>query len=528
MSQQPINQAFCNYTLLDELGRGGVSTVYRARESGSGKLVALKVLNTAMQNNTLAKERFRREPKMQFMHPKIVPVLDAGLCDGRMYFTMALIAGDSLERILKRAPLSPRQMYPYLRDIAEALDAAHQRGIIHRDIKPSNILVRTADNTALLTDFGVAKSSAPAMIGLTQPDSNPVGTGDYMSPELARLDPNITPASDIYSLGVTVYHVLAGRLPFVADNLYVIAHKHANETPPDLRSVNPSISPEVSRVVMRALLKEPQKRYSSAGAFASAFTEAVMQSSGSIAPPPIGSPRKKPVPLVFITGALLLLAALAGAWYLGNRPAAQPIAPPVQGIEKVETLPALPLPADTLESPAQAKPSPLPDLAGTAAENVPVVNAEPTSTLAPAATVPPTTELASQAGTPVSNDRSTPAASAFDLAISGRPGIERWGRPRTRCSSDTDDTSPVLRFEINLNVTNTGSVPLNRFSAQFLSAGGALDTCVLQGIASLAPGQSAPLKLVTYTDGPAITSLVITLDGASRRVCISGNSATVC
>ena len=163
------------------------------------------------------------------------------------------------------------------------------------------------------------------MLGLTQPDSNPVGTSDYMSPELARIDPNITPASDIYSLGVTVFHALAGRLPFVADNQYVIAHKHANETPPDLRALQPTISPEVSRVVMRTLAKDPSKRYPSAGAFANAFTEAVMQSQSAPIPTPAVSVSPRKIAAI-VGGVLAVLILIGGAIFVVNRarPSQQP------------------------------------------------------------------------------------------------------------------------------------------------------------------------------------------------------------
>jgi serine/threonine protein kinase len=541
----PLNRPFCNYSLLDELGRGGVSTVYRARENRSGKIVALKMLNPQMQNNALAKERFKREPKMQFLHPKIVPVLDAGLCDGRMFFTMELILGEPLERTIKRGALNPRQVYPYLRDVAEALDAAHQRGIIHRDIKPSNILVRAADNTALLTDFGVAKSSSPAMVGLTQPDSNPVGTSDYMSPELARTDPNITPASDIYSLGVTVYHALAGRLPFMADNPYVVAHKHANETPPDLRAVNPTISPEVSKVVMRALAKDPGKRYASAGAFANAFTEAVVQSqSAPVASPTRGFPlgRFARITLGALASILLVIAAIFAisrfsasppqpvqstvdvqpgevatieADIVANTPAATTI--------QIETPTALPQ-VDPTRVPTQEPATPVATAVTTAAS---IVEAA-TATLAPTSTA--NTDAPTTGGTPSNpNARTTPGSTALLVSVNGKPGYQQWGRPLSPCSSDTNDKDPVLRFEINLNLTNIGQTALNKLSAQLFNQGGSpIQTCFLRGSGPLGPGQTTQIILASYVDAPDVGSLVLSFDGETRKVCIAVDSASVC
>ena len=551
MTNQPMNQPFCNYTLIDELGRGGVSTVYRAHDNRSGRVVALKVLNTQMQANALAQERFRREPKMQFLHPKIVPVLDAGLCDGRMFFTMELIVGEPLERILKRGPLTPRQVYGYVRDVAEALDAAHQRGIIHRDIKPSNILVRAADNTALLTDFGVAKASGLAT-ALTQPDSNPVGTSDYMSPELARTDPNITPASDIYSLGVTVFHALAGRLPFAADNPYVVAHKHANETPPDLRSVQPKVSPEVSRVVMRALAKEPGKRYPSAGAFANAFTEAVMQSqSAPIAAPKQGLRAGRAVMIAISTLAALLL--LVGAVILVNGMTARPTAPTqptqplptaratapprataVRATAKPPTRTAIPATptatksAATTTAAATLAATPTLDLAptATAVGDSPSADA-PTATLAPTAT--PASAAAEGTSTTVPNAQTTPGSNALQIKVNGKPNYQRWGKPLTRCSADTDDKNPVLRFEVNLDLTNAGTNMLSKLSAQFTNQNGiAMDTCTLRGSGPLGPGQTTQFILATYTDAPVVGALTLNFDGEIRKLCFAGDSATPC
>ena len=581
MTNEPIIQPFCNYMLLDELGRGGVSTVYRARDNRSGNVVALKVLNPQMQASALAQERFRREPKMQFLHPKIVPVLDAGLCDGRMFFTMELIVGEPLERILKRGPLTPRQVYGYVRDVAEALDAAHQRGIVHRDIKPSNILVRATDNTALLTDFGVAKATGPATTKLTQPDSNPVGTSDYMSPELARTDPTITPASDIYSLGVTVFHALAGRLPFGADNPYVVAHKHANQIPPDLRSVQPKVSPLVSRVVMRALAKEPGKRYPSAGAFANAFTEAVMQSQN----PSVTAPRQGLGTVRAITIGLSALAALlliAGAVFVVNGIDTRPTAPtpptplprimptaavsaPVGTVGTVVTVGTLSrVPATATQVPAtvaRLKPTVAPPVPTavpavvsgptvTAGPNVtatptfePAATATtgisklatdaPTATLAPTATVTlaPTVTLSGTAAvgrlTPLPNG--TPGSGALQVNVNGKPGYVRWGKPLTRCSTDTDDKTPVLRFEVNVNLTNTGTTPLSKLGAQFTNQNGsAMDTCTLRGSGPLGPGQTTQFILATYTDAPVVDALTLAFDGETRRLCFAGDSATLC
>lgn len=574
------SQLFCNYTLLDELGRGGVSTVYHARDNRSGNDVALKVLNPQLQNNELARARFRREPKMQFLHPKIVPVLDAGLCDGRMFFTMALIAGEPLERMLTRGPLAPRQIYSYVRDVAEALDAAHQRGIIHRDIKPSNILIRSGDNTALLTDFGVAKSSNPAQEALTQTDLNPVGTADYMSPEIARAAPTITPASDVYSLGVSVYHALAGRLPFVADNPVVMAHKHASEAPPDLRVLQPKVPPEVSAVVMRALAKEPDQRYPSAGAFAHAFTEAVMQSQSTPASPSQPTTRR----LAMLVGALAALALAVGGLYLASglgTHVAAPTALPTSGTRltpnpmaqasKQADLPAtkpvltalviatptsspgltpsvmsgvapgvtaIPLPGTNPGTSVPTATMTKPMLGTTGTTATPAAAAKPTldttvtpslsdaatATLVPTASVPAPIPV-----TPTPRGKGTPAADTLQVEVNGNPSYQRWGRPLTPCSPNTDDKSPVMRFEVSLNLTNLGTRTVAKLNAAFADQqGSVMVTCIQRPSGPLEPGQSSQFVLATYTDGPPVGSLTLVADGETHKLCFAGDTVKPC
>lgn len=274
--------SFCNFTLIDVLGRGGMSTVYRARAQSTGQLVALKVLNQDMLDNPIALQRFDQEPTLQLLHPNIVHVLGAGLCDGLPYFTMELIEGESLEQMMHtKQRITPQQLYSIINEIAAALDAAHRRNIIHRDIKPSNILIgrsvgQTRGLRAFLTDFGVARVGTANRI--TSLDGIPVGTSSYMAPEQARNDAEITAAADIYSLGVLVYHALAGRLPFQADNDLAMTHKHVSERPPDLARVCPDIPRGVSKVVMRALHKAPAERWASAGEFARMFSASVLQS----------------------------------------------------------------------------------------------------------------------------------------------------------------------------------------------------------------------------------------------------------
>jgi serine/threonine-protein kinase len=293
-------QDFCNYTLLDELGRGGMGTVYRARTS-NGNIVAIKVLAPHLQHNLQERERFKREPKLMPKHPNIVAVLDVGECNGQPYFAMEYVEGESLESILARTgSLAAEQLLPVMAGIAAGLDAAHANGVVHRDLKPSNVLIRH-DGWVFLTDFGVAKTLNGTQ--LTQSSGVRIGTTHYMSPEQARGSREVTRASDVYALGVMAFRGLGGRLPFDADSDIVVARMHIQDNPPKLQQINPRISKPIAQVVMKALSKEPNKRYASAGEFARALGQASLQSKSTKAP--------SALPAIGVVASLVVLVGVA-------------------------------------------------------------------------------------------------------------------------------------------------------------------------------------------------------------------------
>lgn len=283
---------FGPYSRLFEIGRGGMATVYRAT-APAGNLVALKLLGIHLAADKTAIARFKTESQLSLDHPNIVRVNNAGVIDDTPFIEMEYVPGESLDRLIQRqGPLAPAQLSPILDDAARALDYAHARGIVHRDVKPSNILIR-ADGRAMLADFGVAKA---ANITAYTATAARVGSVFYMSPEQAAGAYHVTPASDIYSLGVTAYFALSGRHPFEANNDVAIARQHVDQLPPHLSVVNPHVPRAVGDVVMQALEKRPERRPGSAGAFAAAFAAALTAPQSSAPPPPPPQPVKRVVP----------------------------------------------------------------------------------------------------------------------------------------------------------------------------------------------------------------------------------------
>ncbi|HEY3290345.1 MAG TPA: serine/threonine-protein kinase [Anaerolineae bacterium] len=302
---------FCDYEIIGELGRGGMGAVYRARHK-SGRIVALKVMRPEFRTNPSAERRFRRAPQLYPKNPNIVEVYDSGECDGTLYFAMQLIEGESLSAVLRRVRVfTPEQYARVLHDVASALDGSHSKGVIHRDIKPSNILVRTADGKSFLTDFDIAKDLAGPQFTSVSGAGGMMGTAHYMSPEQAS-GKQITPASDVYSLGAMSYEALAGRPPFQADSEFVVARMHLQDPPQELSKVNPAIPEKVSAVVMKALQKDPRDRYISAGAFALAFNAALKKEKVVAAPLPRWAMLAGGL-TALVVFAMLAIAVISGA-----------------------------------------------------------------------------------------------------------------------------------------------------------------------------------------------------------------------
>jgi len=252
------------YRILRKLGSGGMANVYLAEDEELGRRVAIKILNDRYANDELFIERFRREAKSAaaLSHPNIVSIYDRGEAEGTYYIAMEVIEGRSLkELILTRGPLPIGQAIAFTYEILDALRFAHRHGIIHRDVKPHNILI--GGERLKVTDFGIARAGASQM---TEAGSI-MGTAQYLSPEQARGAP-VTASSDLYSVGIVLYEMLTGKVPFSGDSAIEIAMKHLNELPKPPSKIRPEIPEDLDQVVLRALAKAPEDRYQTAEEFA--------------------------------------------------------------------------------------------------------------------------------------------------------------------------------------------------------------------------------------------------------------------
>ncbi len=250
------------YEIVRLLGRGGMGAVYLARERALDRTVAIKVLPPEIAVSAEAQERFRREARTaaKLTHPNIVPLHTFGEVEGMMYFVMGYVRGESLaDRMRRDEELPPDDARRILSAMADALDYAHRQGVVHRDIKPDNILLEEESGRPMLTDFGIAKAAASGET-LTELGTA-IGTPHYMSPEQASGERDLDGRSDLYSLGVVGYAMLAGRLPFEGSMAQEVLVQHVTKAPASLETVASDVPEDLSRVVMRCLAKEPDARW---------------------------------------------------------------------------------------------------------------------------------------------------------------------------------------------------------------------------------------------------------------------------
>lgn len=263
------------YSLERELGRGGMGIVYLARDVALDRPVAIKLLPPALTANEDNRARFLREARVAagLSHPNIVPIHLVEERDGLVYFVMAYVQGETLgQRVRRGGPLPPAEAVRILQEVAWALAYAHGRGVVHRDVKPDNVLIEWGTGRALVADFGVARvASAATVTGLGEV----IGTVQYMSPEQADPAGTVDGRSDLYSLGVTAFFVLTGRVPFEAATAVATLAMALVEPAPLVGQVRPDLPPALAAAVDRCLLKDPAARFSNGEALAEALGQAV-------------------------------------------------------------------------------------------------------------------------------------------------------------------------------------------------------------------------------------------------------------
>ncbi len=286
-----IGATLGQYTILEEIGRGGMATVYKARQQSVNRVVAVKVLPPHFLHDPGFLERFTREVDVasHLEHPHILPIYDYGEADGVPFITMRFLGGGSMAQLVRRGIPTIEWIRKPFMQVAQGLDYAHQEGVIHRDLKPGNIML-DEHNNAYLADFGIARVFGSNLTG-----SMIIGTPAYMSPEQANGLP-IDSRSDIYALGIVLFELITGREPFQAETPMALLLKHINEPMPPLRDFRQGVPDLVEDVIAKSTDKEPDERYSSATEMAEAFDEAV-RSSGEVSTKSIITPPAEPAPV---------------------------------------------------------------------------------------------------------------------------------------------------------------------------------------------------------------------------------------
>ncbi len=262
-----IGVDLAGYRVESLIGRGGMAAVYRAEDTRLGRKVALKLLAPELSTHEAFRQRFIRESRLaaSLDHPNIIPIFEAGDADGTLYIVMRLVVGSDLKEIITQSgPLDPVRTLNLFAQIGDALDAAHQLGLVHRDVKPANILVastREGADHVYLTDFGLTKRTS-SLTGAFTGTGHFVGTTDYVAPEQIS-GKAVEPRTDIYALGCVLYQCLTGQVPFHRDDDAALLWAHLIEPPPPVSASRPDIPAEVDAVVARAMAKSVDDRYAS-------------------------------------------------------------------------------------------------------------------------------------------------------------------------------------------------------------------------------------------------------------------------
>ena len=288
-------ESIAGYEIVSQVGAGGMATVYKAYHERLDRHVAIKILHDTFAKDDSFLERFEREARIvaRLEHPHIVPIYDYADVDNQPYFVMKYIEGGTLKRRLIKQGITLDEIKGMMTLLADALSYAHEKGVLHRDIKPSNILIDERD-LPYISDFGLARI---VQVGdSTISHDMMLGTPYYISPEQARGERELTPATDVYSFGIILYELLVGSVPFIADTPYAIVHEHIYTQPEPPSQLNPELSAAVDEVLLKALAKEPPKRHQTATALMDEFKLAMAESGVTRLPPDRSRLQKTPEP----------------------------------------------------------------------------------------------------------------------------------------------------------------------------------------------------------------------------------------
>jgi len=284
------------YRILEQLGQGGMATVYKGYHASLDRYVAIKVLHQAFLEDPNFHARFQREARLvaRLEHPNIVPIYDYAEHENQPYLVMKYIEGETLKARLQRGMLNAGEILTIVEAVGAGLAYAHKRGILHRDIKPSNVIL-ASDGGIYLADFGLARIAQSGESTLTS--DMVLGTPQYISPEQAMAKKDLDEGTDIYSFGVMLYEMTVGRVPFSADTPFSVIHDHIYTPLPLPSSVNPKISSDLERVLLKTLAKDRADRFKSVPELVEAFKQAWMNNASTLSVPgPATGPEASTVP----------------------------------------------------------------------------------------------------------------------------------------------------------------------------------------------------------------------------------------
>lgn len=411
------------YRVIEQLGSGGMATVFKAYHPALDRYVAIKVLHPAFKADPQFFERFQREARIvaKLEHPHIIPVYDFNEHHGEPYLVMRFVEGETLKPAMQGEPLPAADILRLMRPICSALSYAHQQGVLHRDIKPSNIML-TRVGHIFLTDFGLARMVQAGESTLSQ--DMMVGTPQYISPEQAQGVSELDGRTDIYSLGVVLFEMFTGRVPFNADTPFATIHDHIYSPLPLPRTINPALDPAVERLLLKALAKNPNDRFATAAELLTALEttlgdQTATTSTASQAGPTKTAPavktvvdqKKGEVPWWVWAGSTAIIVFMVLGLLIGvrawrrNQSAATQVTQmePAGGAEQAQ--PATPTQVSQADQPAPTEPS---------GQSARAVESSPTS-------VQQAVDLTQQAIAALSQQQTAQAVDLFRQAIAADP-----------------------------------------------------------------------------------------------------------